>query len=157
VKFSELICAIFELGIETTVLAEVLNRVEERPMSSTVPFSPARIHTSPTRMVSRAMIEMPPKRSSSVFWAASASAIPPMPSPASNAETSTPALRSSSSSATKAIRILKSRSASETTATRDCDPERSSRTFAEPAVRSVMRMTSHANPSTKTVFAAIAQ
>ena len=52
-------------------------------MSSTVPTRSPKRQMSPMRMTSSPRIETPPKRFSSVFCAAKAMAIPPMPSPAS--------------------------------------------------------------------------
>ena len=67
-------------------------RVERRPMSSTVPMvSPTR-HRSPTLITRSLRMLRPPKRFSIVFCAASASAMPPMPSVASAAERFTPAM-----------------------------------------------------------------
>ncbi len=57
-------------------------RVERRLMSSTVPTRSPKRQTSPTWMTSSASREMPPKRFSRLFWAAKATAIPPIPSPA---------------------------------------------------------------------------
>ncbi len=76
-------------------------RVERRPMWSTVPEISPIFRKSPTRTAWSKMRDAPAMTFSSVFCAASATAIPPTPSPASAGVGSTPKWRSVTSSATK--------------------------------------------------------
>ena len=69
-------------GIETTVRFSVRIRVDRRPMSSTVPVIVPTRQNWPMWIGLSPMIIIPPKRFSSVFCDASATAIPPTPRPA---------------------------------------------------------------------------
>ena len=74
----------------TSIRSRVRMRVERRPISSTVPVTPAAVTVSPTlNGLSPAMVTAP-KMFSIVFWEANAIAMPPMPRPASIARTLMP-------------------------------------------------------------------
>jgi hypothetical protein len=79
-------------GIVTSVRSAVRMRVERRPMSSTVPSCCPTLQASPTRTGRSAITEKPPKRFSSVFCAASATAKAPTPRPPRSAATLKPRL-----------------------------------------------------------------
>lgn len=70
------------LGMLTTVRSSVRIRVERRPIASTSPSTPSMITQSPTRNGWSIPMETDPKKCSSVFCAPSATAMPPIPSPA---------------------------------------------------------------------------
>ena len=89
-RFSRLTFAICPLGTVNTVRSNVRRRVERNPMFSTVPSVSPTFKRSPTRTAPSKMMEAPPITFSRVFCAASATAIPPTPSPANVALGLTP-------------------------------------------------------------------
>ena len=82
--------AICPLGKLTIVRSGVRIRVERSPTSTTVPWISPRFKRSPTCTAWSTIRETPAIIFSSVFWAARATAMPPTPSPANAAVTSTP-------------------------------------------------------------------
>ena len=82
--------AICPLGTLRIVRSSVRMRVERSPTRSTVPNVSPSFRKSPTRTALSKTSEKPPMTFSSVFCAASATAMPPMPSPARAAVASTP-------------------------------------------------------------------
>jgi len=107
-KFSTPFSATFAFGMETTERSNVRRLRALTPMSSTVPVMPAIWQKSPTRTAPRITMDRPPNRSASVFCAARAKAIPPIPKPATKADTFTPACVSSAMIRMMPTRILKS-------------------------------------------------
>ena len=77
---SRLALAIWLLGMLTIVRSSVRMRVDRRPMCSTVPATSPTFRKSPTRTAWSKMSDAPAITFSSVFCAASATAMPPTPS-----------------------------------------------------------------------------
>ena len=98
--FSNCICASVPFGTTSIFWSRVRSFKERRPISSTVPSRSPILQKSPTCTALSISNEMPPKRFSRVFCAAKATARPPIPRPASVAETFTP---SNASAAIKAM------------------------------------------------------
>jgi beta-1,4-mannooligosaccharide phosphorylase len=82
-KFSSSIAENWPLGMLTIVRSSVRMRVGRSPMCITVPMWLPNRQKSPTKTGPSPITEMPPKRFSIVFCAASATASPPTPRPAS--------------------------------------------------------------------------
>ena len=85
--------AIWPLGTLRIVRSSVRMRVERRPIESTVPDASPTFRKSPTQTARSKISERPPMTFSSVFCAASATAMPPMPRPAIAAVGSPPRRR----------------------------------------------------------------
>ncbi len=97
-KVSVRVWASFPFGKVTSVRSSVRTREERMPMLSTVPTTFSIWTRSPTRNGWSTPIATEPNRFSTVFWAASASATPPMPRPASRLATWNPSSFSTATS-----------------------------------------------------------
>ena len=95
-----LMFAIWPLGTVRIVRSSVRMRVERRPIESTVPDASPTLRKSPTHTARSKISESPPITFSSVFCAASATAMPPIPRPASAAVGSPPNRRITTRTAT---------------------------------------------------------
>ena len=155
-KFSICIDANSPLGMDTTVRASVRTRVDRSPISSTVPIWLPNRQKSPTCTGWSATSEAPPNRCSTVFWAASASAMPPTPSPAMSAVTWTPSTSRSAKNPSSATRSVSARWARSATAIlASCCPCQSSRTLPPPTATMLRR--SQVTATTATISSTVAK